>query len=198
MRKLIAVCVAAGLVLAVAGTAGATTVSRPGALTTNFDYNWIQIYSIPGGYFQPVTDIYGTTYPYTAPAGVDCGTYGWHVVAADSSTILMGTTDTSWPYTTDGFRVLAFTLNFDGPLPNGYMFAMELFEYNGIWQAEIEKTWNGTVWVTGNVAYGVVNGLPATGTPLHNTTLIPEPLTMLGMFLGLGSIGAYIRRRRSA
>lgn len=25
---------------------------------------------------------------------------------------------------------------------------------------------------------------------------IPEPLTMLGMFLGLGSIGAYIRRRR--
>ena len=25
---------------------------------------------------------------------------------------------------------------------------------------------------------------------------IPEPLTMLGMFLGLGSVGAYIRRRR--
>jgi hypothetical protein len=25
---------------------------------------------------------------------------------------------------------------------------------------------------------------------------VPEPLTMLGMFLGLGSIGAYIRRRR--
>ena len=28
--------------------------------------------------------------------------------------------------------------------------------------------------------------------------IIPEPLTMLGMFLGLGSVGAYIRRRRSA
>jgi hypothetical protein len=27
-------------------------------------------------------------------------------------------------------------------------------------------------------------------------TYIPEPLTMLGMFLGLGSIGAYVRRRR--
>jgi hypothetical protein len=26
--------------------------------------------------------------------------------------------------------------------------------------------------------------------------LIPEPLTMLGMFLGLGSVGAYIRKRR--
>ena len=28
--------------------------------------------------------------------------------------------------------------------------------------------------------------------------VIPEPLTMLGMFLGLGSVGAYIRRRRRA
>jgi len=28
------------------------------------------------------------------------------------------------------------------------------------------------------------------------TTIIPEPLTMLGVFLGLGSVGAYIRRRR--
>ena len=27
---------------------------------------------------------------------------------------------------------------------------------------------------------------------------VPEPLTMLGMFLGLGSVGAYIRRRRRA
>lgn len=27
-------------------------------------------------------------------------------------------------------------------------------------------------------------------------TAVPEPVTMLGMFLGLGSIGAYIRRRR--
>ncbi len=27
---------------------------------------------------------------------------------------------------------------------------------------------------------------------------IPEPLTMLGMFLGLGSVGAYIRKRRMA
>jgi hypothetical protein len=27
-------------------------------------------------------------------------------------------------------------------------------------------------------------------------TAIPEPLTMLGVFLGLGSVGAYIRRRR--
>ena len=27
---------------------------------------------------------------------------------------------------------------------------------------------------------------------------VPEPLTMLGMFLGLGSVGAYIRRRRMA
>jgi len=26
--------------------------------------------------------------------------------------------------------------------------------------------------------------------------VVPEPLTMLGMFLGLGSVGAYIRRRR--
>ena len=25
---------------------------------------------------------------------------------------------------------------------------------------------------------------------------VPEPLTMLGMFLGLGSVGAYIRKRR--
>jgi len=29
-------------------------------------------------------------------------------------------------------------------------------------------------------------------------TYVPEPLTMLGMFLGLGSVGAYIRRRRMA
>jgi len=29
-----------------------------------------------------------------------------------------------------------------------------------------------------------------------DTLLIPEPLTMLGMFLGLGGVGAYIRRRR--
>ena len=25
---------------------------------------------------------------------------------------------------------------------------------------------------------------------------VPEPLTMVGMFLGLGSVGAYIRKRR--
>lgn len=30
-----------------------------------------------------------------------------------------------------------------------------------------------------------------------DVTVIPEPLTMLGMFLGLGSVGAYIRRRRA-
>jgi len=29
-------------------------------------------------------------------------------------------------------------------------------------------------------------------------TVVPEPLTMMGMFLGLGSVGAYIRRRRRA
>ena len=34
--------------------------------------------------------------------------------------------------------------------------------------------------------------------PWGQTSPIPEPLTMLGMFLGLGSVGAYIRRRRSA
>ena len=28
--------------------------------------------------------------------------------------------------------------------------------------------------------------------------VVPEPLTMLGMFLGLGGVGAYIRRRRQA
>ena len=28
--------------------------------------------------------------------------------------------------------------------------------------------------------------------------LVPEPLTMLGMFLGVGSVGAYIRKRRMA
>ena len=28
------------------------------------------------------------------------------------------------------------------------------------------------------------------------STAVPEPLTMLGMFLGLGSVGAYIRKRR--
>jgi hypothetical protein len=31
-----------------------------------------------------------------------------------------------------------------------------------------------------------------------STGEIPEPLTMLGMFLGLGSVGAYIRKRRMA
>jgi hypothetical protein len=31
---------------------------------------------------------------------------------------------------------------------------------------------------------------------LLGTGVIPEPLTMLGVFLGLGSLGAYIRRRR--
>jgi len=36
------------------------------------------------------------------------------------------------------------------------------------------------------------------GSGLHEVWLIPvpEPVTMLGMFLGLGSVGAYIRRRR--
>lgn len=29
-----------------------------------------------------------------------------------------------------------------------------------------------------------------------DTGTVPEPLTMLGMFLGLGSVGAYIRKRR--
>jgi hypothetical protein len=31
----------------------------------------------------------------------------------------------------------------------------------------------------------------------HDAVVVPEPLTMLGMFLGLGSVGAYIRRRRA-
>jgi hypothetical protein len=31
---------------------------------------------------------------------------------------------------------------------------------------------------------------------LFGTGVVPEPLTMLGMFLGLGSVGAYIRKRR--
>jgi len=34
------------------------------------------------------------------------------------------------------------------------------------------------------------------GPILFEAELIPEPLTMLGMFLGLGSVGAYIRKRR--
>jgi len=33
--------------------------------------------------------------------------------------------------------------------------------------------------------------IPGGGAPY-----VPEPLTMLGMFLGLGTVGAYIRRRR--
>ena len=32
--------------------------------------------------------------------------------------------------------------------------------------------------------------------PGGGDTYIPEPLTMLGMFLGLGGVGAYVRRRR--
>ena len=48
-------------------------------------------------------------------------------------------------------------------------------------------------------------GISGAGSELFNGTydtgvlkIVPEPLTMLGMFLGLGSVGAYIRRRRSA
>jgi hypothetical protein len=47
------------------------------------------------------------------------------------------------------------------------------------------------------VVNGVVNGDYVIDA-LECRTTIPEPLTMLGMFLGLGGVGAYIRKRRMA
>ena len=31
----------------------------------------------------------------------------------------------------------------------------------------------------------------------HDATVIPEPVTMLGLVFGIGGLGAYIRRRRA-
>lgn len=41
-------------------------------------------------------------------------------------------------------------------------------------------------------------GVSAHQIPVLVPTVIPEPLTMLGLFMGLGTVGAYIRKRRMA
>ena len=45
---------------------------------------------------------------------------------------------------------------------------------------------------------GVGNTMTLLAVDDVRAEVVPEPLTMLGMFLGLGSVGAYIRRRRRA
>lgn len=42
------------------------------------------------------------------------------------------------------------------------------------------------------------SGLSQDAIPVLVPTFIPEPLTMVGLFFGLGSVGAYIRKRRMA
>ena len=74
--------------------------------------------------------------------------------------------------------------------------------------AEVVASTMGEAYVTRvDIGYGHIGGMAgkeplgyADDFTLNGKTYtfepIPEPLTMLGMFLGLGSVGAYIRRRR--
>lgn len=61
-----------------------------------------------------------------------------------------------------------------------------------------DGSWNGNSPWQGALAAGwYINILNASGAP-EPVTVIPEPITVLGLTLGLGAMGAYIRRRRVA
>jgi len=44
----------------------------------------------------------------------------------------------------------------------------------------------------------IADWLVTSDDPMKVTTYVPEPITMLGLFMGLGGVGAYIRKRRMA
>ena len=80
-------------------------------------------------------------------------------------------------------------------LPSEFLFVGEgsaqglSYRFEAYWDASLDP------------AYPVmVDGEPAVIAALTRGTLevVPEPLTMLGLTLGLGSVGAYMRKRRMA
>ncbi len=103
---------------------------------------------------------------------------------------------TSDIYALDPNNVGAETLvmNFGKPYISGLAFDYDTGDlYAGAWDSTSIYKLNlgdgtyGTISLTGEVFEGVVFGMDS---------VIPEPLTMLGVFLGVSGLGAYIRKRR--
>ena len=70
------------------------------------------------------------------------------------------------------------------------LFAFEVGGSDDVFRYDVGSSFSRTT------LYGNVIGSFNAGRGDLAGLIIPEPLTMLGMFLGLGSVGAYIRRRR--
>ena len=252
MRKLLAVCAVAGLIVAVAGTAGAVivqtdldyTVTLSGSWTTQWQYanteNWVD--TCVGGVWETDHQVgagASTTYGSASSSSGIVGTtltqsdtakvwgmttypdYGWALAYSDSGAnwLTAGggspvTVTITYNYTLDGSLAAVeweSKVNMYIQLWGGTGNAERLYE-QGAWT---RRASDGILKFTDSISGGppdykqVSNGTASwTFTPeagkfysiwaggdAYAWDVVPEPLTMLGMFLGLGSVGAYIRKR---
>jgi len=118
---------------------------------------------------QGTSDDLGTFYA----SGYDGGAGGTNVITAVGDANAF-----SFDFTLDAGATWTGAWEF---LVDGSKYTLGTAASPGVWQ---EDFFGG---------YGTGGGLPGN---MESGYMVPEPLTMLGMFLGLGSVGAYIRKRR--
>jgi len=210
MRYLTAVA-ALGLLLAVTGTAGATTVPFTGDYWGN----------VPDGRFQPGDTVSGqVTYDPTAAfdeTPEDIPGWGWMRTRESDSAILSldltVTRGTSTVYTTslaswdtqyakfysqDMFEVVAEEVRFRLNATNSSDYVLLTFDNSWYPSSADPYYLTDPDWM-GDLSLGRLQlRLDDEPTKIYSfdAKVIPEPVTMAGLVLGVGSLVGYIRRRR--
>jgi len=195
MRYLTAVA-ALALVLAVTGLAGATTVAFSSYDDASGDYNAWNNTSPSTEILEPFTTTNALEWSLS---GVKLNAYGGGIFGGGSSPAAIalyedqggaaGTAISSWNVNIDSGVGEDFSFGVSGVTLSGntdYWFGLEATGSNAVgWEQTLSY---GTPGETGHVFS--IEGEPAGGQP------IPEPLTMAGLVLGIGSLARYFRRRR--
>ena len=220
MRKLLTSCAVAGLIAVLGTTAAGTNVlTNPGAETGDLT-GWTVIDESEGGAVGAMQ--YILTPPLTPPApnetGPHTGTYlfsggrttattvedvWWmtQTVATGGAPVALGHV---WGVTnsTEYFRLIvsehladdSWNILYD----SGQVNSAWTWTQNSFGPISLDPTTYEVEFKMGGRKPATVGSYNSSGLDDAYLELIPEPLTVLGMLMGLGGVGAYIRRRRMA